>query len=357
MPKTHLFVIRINDRPYPLFKNFSFGRNLKLMASGFEITLIDPEQDLLKAFRPGVSCQIEIDDQILAKGYIDKINFDDSNGNTYTYFGRDRAGDLVDCSAIFKNGGFERANISLDDAVRDVLALFNMDLTVIGGVGKKFSKLSITPGETVLDFIDTICKYRAMSPLSDGVGGLILTSVSDVKSGGVLDATENGNVITRSAEMDHQSRHSHIIVKGQADGGGIGDISAAKLSGSQGLAYDPDIKRYRPLIVQAESEGYDLDMTERALWEVRHRRYAGTKANYTVQGWEAFEGGDFWKVNTTVPVIDPQLMVERDMLISDVKLYRSEQGTLTNIGVAPSEAYDIPANRQDSDDALWGGGA
>ena len=47
------------------------------------------------------------------------------------------------------------------------------------------------------------------------------------------------------------------------------------------------------------------------------------------------------------------------MLIKGIEMIRDDDGgTKTKITVAPSEAYDIPATRQeDKDDALWGGGA
>lgn len=356
MLKTHRFIIRIGGSAYELAESFRFSRDLKLASSAFEITLIDPEQNLIKAFRPGLECQIEIDGHVLAKGYLDALTLDDTNGHVYTYTGRDRAGDLVDCSAIFSNGGFERSNIRLEDAVKDVLKPFNMPLTVAGSTGKAFSRLSITPGDTVFQFIEQACKYRALFPLSDGVGGLILTGASKTKSPGALIVGETGNVKTRQAQIDHRARFSEIIVKGQADGAEFGEADAKTLSGAEGKAQDQDIKRYRPLIIQAEREGYDLDMRARAEWEVRHRRFAGTEITYTVPGWEAAPGA-FWTINTLVPVRDPQLQIARDMLIRSVTLTRDTEGTSTQITVAPAEAYDLPPLRQADDDALWGGGA
>lgn len=356
MLDSHQFIVRIDEKAYTLAEGFSFTRDLKLATSSFEIRLIDPDLSLIKAFRPGVDCSIEIDGRVLVRGFLDALALDDTNGHVYTYTGRDRAGDLIDCSAVFSNGGFERTNIGLEAAVKDVLKPFNMPLTVSGDPGKPFPRLSITPGDTVFQFIEQTCKYRALFPLSDGVGGLILTGVSDIKSPGALVVGPGGNVKSRQATIDHRDRFSSVTVKGQADGAEFGEAEAETLSGGEGKASDPDIRRHRPLILQAEREGYDLDLRGRAEWEVRHRRFAGVEIIYTVPGWEAAPG-EFWTINTLVPVRDPQLQIARDMLIRSVALTRDESGTQAQIGVAPAEAYDLPAMRQEQDDAIWGGEA
>lgn len=350
------FVIRIGGRPYELSKGFRFTRDMKLMASAFEITVIDPDQSLISAFRPGKEALIEVDGKILAKAFLNSLSIDDTNGHVFTYSGRDRAGDLVDCSALFSNGGMQRDNITLDAAVKDVLKPFNIGLTVAGPVGAAFKTCVIQPGETAFDFIDRLCRYRALFPLADGMGGLILTKAGSVESGGTLIVGEDGNVISRQGTIDHSARFSEITVKGSGGFSFLPEADAKTLSGSEGRAKDPDITRYRPLILQAESEGFDLDLKARAEWEVRHRRFIGTEITYTVPGWEAAKGS-FWKINTTVPVRDPQLNIARTMLIKTVTLSRTEDGTTSQISVAPAEAYDLPAVKESGDDALWGGGA
>lgn len=354
MLKTYKFVIRIDGVPYELSKGFSFSRDMKLMSSAFELQLIDPDLEMIKNFTPSQECQIEVNEKILAKVFFKSVRIDDNEGHVFTYLGRDRAGDLVDCSATFSSGGFERSNIKLDDAIRDILKPFNMPLTVAGNVGKAFTKISITPGDTVFQVIDQLCKYRGLFPLSDGVGGLIITSVSQIRSGGTLVVGENGNVISRTGEVDYSSRYSKITVKGQAEGSIFADATAESMCGSEGCAYDNGVSRHRPLIILAEKDGYDLDMQERAMFEVRHRRFVGTEITYTVKGWEAIEN-EFWRVNTLIPVRDPYINIARDMLAKRVTLSRNDEGTLTQIGVSPGEAYDLPAYKQPQDSPVFGG--
>lgn len=352
MLKDYDFVIRNGGVARKLETGFSFTRNIKMMNAGFEVVLIDPAQEILRAFGNGLESEIEINGDVIARANFDAFSFDDSNGHVYRYSGRDRAGDLIDCSAVFSDGGFERSNITLEAAIKDVLKPFNIPLTIATDTGKAFTKLSITPGDTVFNFIDQICKYRAVFPLSDGVGGLIIASVSDIRSGGQLVVGEN--VKSRTGGVNNADRFSIITVKGQADASEFGDAEAETLSGSEGKAYDPDVKRYRPLILQAEKDGFNLDMQARAEWEVRHRRFKGVELTYSVAGCEAAEG-EYWKVNTLVPVKDAELGVARDMLISGLTISRDEQGTMSQVTVAPAEAYDIPATREPEDDPVWGG--
>jgi len=363
MLKSYDFQIRINGIAYMLATGFSFNRSMDMMGGAFSLGLIDPDEEMISAFRPGVTSQIEINGIIIAKAVFDTVSIDDTNGHVFTYSGRDPSGDLIDSSAMFSDGNFSKKNIKLEDAIKDLLKPYNMVVKVaVDDTGKVFSEISITPGETVSEVITRLCKYRAVFPLSDGAGGLILTKAGGKRSGGhITVGGDQGNVITRRGEISHAQRYSEIIVKGGSNGGdgfeGWAETSPEDLSGTEGRAKDPDIKRYRPLIIQSESDGYDLDLEERALWEVRYRRFSGTELTYTVPGWEAAEG-EFWKINTLVPVVDPQLFVKRDMLIKTVGLSRDGEGTRTNLTVAPAEAYDLPPNREpESDDVLFGGGA
>lgn len=355
MFNSHEFKIRIGGKEYEFKTGFSFTRSLSIMNASFELSVIDPDQEIIETFRPGGECSVVINGVVLAKVYLDEIGIDDTNGHVYTYKGRDRAGDLIDCSASFSDGKFERKNITLDAAVKDVLSPFNMPVKVVGDMGPAFKKLSINPGDTVFNFIDQICKYRAVLPLSDGLGGLILTKPGKSKSPGFIKCGEDGNVKSRNGKISHYNRFSTITVKGNADAAELVEADAETLAGSEGKSKDPDIVRARPLILIAEREGYDLDMKERAEWEVRHRRFSGVEMTYTLPGWEA-AAGEFWKINTSVPVRDPKANIARDMLIKSVTLSRGPDGTTSQITVAPNEAYDLPPGRQDNDDTQWGGG-
>ncbi|MBK67927.1 MAG: hypothetical protein CMP22_07325 [Rickettsiales bacterium] len=359
MLNSYDFKVRINGVAYDLVKGFSFSRDMSLMGSSFKLDLVDPDHEILKIFRPGVKAQIEIDGVEIARAWLEVLSISDAKGTVYTYSGRDAFADLIDCSAVFSDGSFSKKKISLEKAIADLIKPYGLAVKKLADTGKLFDSVTITPGETVANVITRLCKYRAIFPYSDGVSNLLLAKPSDIKSGGRIYVTsEESNILTRAGQISHVQRFSKVTVKGSNNG--LSDWASAtptQLSQNEGVAFDPDIKRHRPLIIQAESDGYDIDHKERAVWEVRHRRFSGTEISYTLPGWSS-QNGDLWKMNSLIEVIDEDLFIHRNMLIKGIELTRDDDGTKTKITVAPSEAYDIPATKQeDKDDALWGGGA
>lgn len=340
----------VDGSDYALWTSASVNRSLDSSSGSFQLYLLNPDRTLIKNYRPSIACEIKLDDSLIAAGHLDGFDFDDSSGRLYTFNGRDRVADLIDCAATV-DGSHEFTNMKLDDVAKAILKPFGMRLSVSGDVGRNFDRLSIEPGETAFAFIERACRYRGLMPISDGTSGLVLVKPGATKSSGKIVMGEN--VKTRNASVTHGQRYSQIIVKGQSSASDISN--ASDNAHASGRASDPAIQRYRPLVIQAEQGGYDLDMQERAEWEVRNRRHNGVKINYTVPGWKT-PAGDFWTLNTLVPVIDEDLAINRDMLISGIRFNRSDSdGTSTQITVTPAEAFDLPPVRQSGDDDVWGG--
>jgi prophage tail gpP-like protein len=61
---------------------------------------------------------------------------------------------------------------------------------------------------------------------------------------------------------------------------------------------------------------------------------------YTVPGWRG-SSGNLWMPNTKVWVEDAFLELERELLISNVVFSLTEQGTVTELQVAPADAYAL----------------
>lgn len=349
MLKINEFHLKINGSEYIEFMGASCARSMDAMGSSFQINLFDPERIISGSFSQDLPCQIYLNGVMVIDGHLERLDISDVGGTVFTYTGRDLAGDLIDCSAMFDGGGFEMKNVTLETVVKSVLKPFNMPLTIIGDDGKKFDKISIEPSETVHAFIDRICRYRGMFPLTDGVGGLVITTAGSRRSTGQIVYGEN--VISRTGSISHNSRFSPVIVKGQAPALSLNPDKTAK---NEGRSVDYGLTRHRPKIIIAEKAGYDKDLQGRADWEVAHRKKLGTKLTYTVTGWEASEG-KLWKINQLVPVTDKVIGIHQDMLISGVNFERSDNGTITKLTVVPAETYKLPARKQADDNQLWGG--
>ncbi|MAI62405.1 MAG: hypothetical protein CBB87_08010 [Micavibrio sp. TMED27] len=358
--KSHDFVIRVDGQPYKLTSDVKFSRSMLTLGGSIEVVVFDQDNSIIKSFRPGKTLTVEIDNQLVFKSQIQTLNPSDSNGHFFTYIGRDATGDLVDCSASFSDGSFSKKNMKLDEALNDILKPFNMRVkTNEIDIGEPLSEINISPGETVAEVMARLCKYRRIKPFTDGIDSVLLSKIGAERSLGSIILGEN--VMTRSGQISHAGRYSKVTVKGGNNGSsgdaGFGNASAEDLAELEGVAYDPDIKRHRPLIIVSEADATKEELQARAEWEVRHRRFNGTDLTYTVPGWEASEG-QFWKINSLVRVEDPELNINRDMLIKAVDLNRDSDGTTSSIMVAPAESYDLPPAREPkTDDELWGGGA
>ena len=348
-----VFKIVVDSEPFILWEGTSVGRSMDQGGGTFEIRFVDPSRDIIKAFRPGKSCQVFIDENLLLDGYIDGYTINDGDGHKFMFRGRDRVGDLIDCAATV-SGPYEFRNQKLEKVVAAVLKPFGIPLRVAKDVdtGVAFKRLSIMPDETAFQFIEKACRFRAVLPVSDGIGGLILAKPGAYRSAGKLVYGEN--IKRRTVDVNHQERFSDIVVKGQ--GAPVDDYSNGKtMAGGKGQTKDAEITRYRPLVIVAEKEGYDLSFKQRAEWEKQNRKAKSAKITITAQGWYAAEN-ELWQLNTLVPVKDPVINIDKDMLIKSISFSRgTATGSETEMELAIPEAYDLPAQKESSGDDMWEG--
>lgn len=342
------YLLIIDGKLWNSWEAISYSRSIERMGGSFQVTLAQkPEEGFLSSsMRIGLSVQIEIDGQTVLDGYIDDVDhsYDDRTASI-SVVGRDKTGDLIDCAATV-DGPFEFNNQKLEKVIEQIIKPFDIKLTVNVDTGAPFKRVAIQPGETAHAFIDRICRFRAVLPVSDGIGGLVLVKPSDEKSSGRLVYGQNirrARVQTKGAE-----RFSLYVLKGQAEG--FDSSSAAEISAGEGRAKDERINRYRPTVITAEAQGFTQTLQERAEWERNVRRGRGNTATYTVVGWYADPAAKtLWKPNTLVWVEDPARLINREMLITSMTLERGGQGTFTTLELAVPEAYELVAEVQPSE--------
>ena len=93
-------------------------------------------------------------------------------------------------------------------------------------------------------------------------------------------------------------------------------------------------------LVVADSAGGSDHQLSRAQWEASTRAGRALTARYTVQGWRGAKG-ELWRPNTLVKVEDEWLGIERDLLIVSCTYKLSDNGTITELQLAPKEAYEL----------------
>ena len=167
----------IGDRQHAGWTSATVTRSLETISGTFDIALSErsPGETTMRQISPGDQCAVFLDGEGVIRGYIDSVNVRvTADVHQIEVRGRDVTGDLVDCSAATTPGEFKNAGLA--EIVAALTAPFGINVTVETDTGApwRVAKFRIEEGETVFESIDRACRFRAVLPLSDGNGGLIL---------------------------------------------------------------------------------------------------------------------------------------------------------------------------------------
>lgn len=327
-------------------------RSLEQLASGFslELTTRWPGVEIPVGLREGLACEVRLGGETVITGYIDQYEPDMSETSSILRIeGRDRTGDLVDCSAIHKSGQWRSAR--LETIVRDIAAPFGIKVAVATDTGDVFKSFSLEDGEQAFDTIDRACRLRGVLATSTVDGHLVLTRAGSKVV--PVRLQEGVNIKRMKAAHSWKDRHSEIFVKAQVPGDDdeFGE-QAAHLKAS---AKDAEINRYRPLIVMAEHGTSAKSLADRAKWETLVRMGRGKRGSGTVVGWRMGRDGmegDLWKPNTLVHITSQRMNLEQEMLIVGCRYTLDDQGTMTELEFTRREAFDLqgaPGHRRKKD--------
>lgn len=316
-------------------------RSIEQVAGGFSIGLTSrwPGVDVPVGLREGLPCELRLGGETVITGYIDTIELDLSESRSVVRVeGRDKTGDLVDCSAIHKTGQWRGATLA--QIVSDIAAPFGIQVLVDADLGEPFKRFALDDGEHAFDAIERACRLRAVLVTSTPAGQLLLTHASSVNSGVVLK--EGVNIKSISASHTWRERHSQIIVKAQVPGDD--DENGVQAAHLKTAATDTEINRYRPLIVMAEHGTSSKSLAERARWETLVRMGRGKRGQCTVVGWRTGtdgQSGALWKPNTLVRIESARMNLAQEMLIVGCSYSLSDDGTLTDLTFARREAFEL----------------
>lgn len=332
----------VGGRVYGGWKRVEVQRSIEQMAGGFilELTHRWPGVDVAPGLREGLPCQVLLGGDVVITGYIDQFEPDLSDANcAIRVEGRDKTGDLVDCSAVHKGGQW--ANVPLERIVRDIALPFGISVVLQPGLnqGAPFKSFALEDGERAFDAIDRACRLRSVLCTSTALGEVWLGDAGDTETGVTLQ--EGVNLKRISATHSWKDRYSRIIVKSQT--AGDDESSGAAVAQLRSEATDEEIDRYRPLIVQAEHGDNRASLSERARWEIGVRMGRGKRGKAVVVGWRMGANGtegELWQPNTLARVISPRMNLDMDVLIVSCVYTLTEQGALTELTFSRPEAFD-----------------
>jgi prophage tail gpP-like protein len=374
---TRRVTLLIDGQPFEEFVSVEISRSLTDMSGTFNLVLRDAERAPVisspdrarQAYQLGAgrSAEVRIDNEAVLIGWVDALQTRTSaEAFEVTLAGRDRAGDLVDCAAA-PDGPMEYLGLTALDIARRICQPFGIPVSATADVGQPFARYAFEPEATALEAIEKACRARALLPLSDGLGGLVLTR-------GGTDAAPDSlhlgvNLVSNDCTEDYSQRFSRYVVKGQAEktggskklDGTASDLFAPAVSApavsalavsspaaareTEGTALsasvpDATIRRYRPTVIPARTESSSVTVRDQALWAMRQARGRSLRLSATVTDWRGATGG-LWRPNQLVRVVDPSLALDCSLLIESVSYRFDANGTVTALTLVGPEAYDL----------------
>ena len=330
-------LLTVNGAAYEGWKEVSVVRSVETISGQFSLSISDrfPLQNEPWPIREGDACTVQIEGQTTITGYVDSRSIDYSKeDHAFAVSGRDKAGDLVDCSADI--GSWELKNQARLDIARKLAAPFGVSVTLGSGVQlpPPKEKFALNPGESAFEAIDRLCRECGVLPVSDGRGGIVLTRPGETRA---VDALRLGvNILRCSASFDASGRFQTYKVKAQRRGGD--ETSGKDAAAVGGSAKDDGARPGRVLIVRAESGMTPAEAKTRAEWEASVRAARGVGLSVTVQG-HTQSNGQLWPLNALVPVSDKWTGIEGDMLIAEVTFQVGPEGSTTVLSLKPPDAF------------------
>ncbi|OUS51472.1 phage tail protein [Shewanella sp. SACH] len=341
-------VLKAGGNIYEGWTKISVTRSLDAMSGAFDLELTwrwqNNEEQYRKFVIPitqGQACTVDIGGERIITGYVDDwVPSYDESTVTISVSGRDKTADLVDCSIDYPSGQFNNQTIS--QIAEAVCKPFGIKVIVNTAVGEPFQRIQIEQGETPHELLSRLAKQRGVLLTSDTFGNLVITRASKVKAGVSLILGEN--VKAARGRFSWRQRYSNFTIK--AAGAAHGNWDSAPISAVGGIKADikdPQISRYRPLIIVNEEITTAEGAAKRGQWERQRSIGKSNTAEYTVTGWRIPQTGKLWNINTLVPVVDQILGLDEEMLVLSVMFSEDDAGRLAVISVVRPETMDIPA--------------
>lgn len=318
------------------WKEVSVNKSMDTLCSSFSFSAVDRWKDAAMVLVPDVVCKIHHESEKMIEGYIDSVKIkSDTDDELINVSGRDKTGDLVDCSDNVKPNSWK--NIDVQRLIYNLVKPFGirvyMNLTGIEPV----REFTISSGESVFESIQKICADRGILSLTNADGDLILTTAGSNRS--VDNLVLGENVTSADVDFDFTNRFSKYIVKGQKSGGG--DSWGTTTTEIFSEATDGGITRYRPKVIVGDGEMSISLAAKRAAWEAQVRAGRSGKLSLTLPTWRQSDG-TLWSVNTLVACSVPPLRItpEVPLLIYEIEFKQtSEGGTICTLKLIRGDAY------------------
>lgn len=330
-------ILRIDGVDWTFWKSFEVSLAMDQIAGAFSLKLVDRWVEGMQAvpLAAGMSCKVLIGDDPLIDGFIDKATFAiAASEHGVSVSGRDKSGDLVDCSAIHKPGQW--SGLTCLQLAEILAAPFGVKVSAEGDVGAPLPVFKLEQGETAFEALNRALKERELLAMPDGRGGLVLLKAGARQSSDILKQGEN--LLSASADFDLSGRFSDYLVQGQQPG--TDDAWGREACAVSAETRDDAVTRYRPLLVRAEKSVDSASARQRAAWDKSVRAARSVTVKAKVQGFRQKKDDALWQCNALTDVDIPYLRISQRLLISKVTFRRDiSSGSTTELELRDPAAF------------------
>jgi len=339
VPDQRRCTLTVNGTAYGGWKSINIGRSIQQVAGTFSLAVSDrfPLQQISWPIREGDECTVEADGEVVITGNVDKRSPEfDAKAHTLSVEGRDKTGDLVDCSVFLPT--WELVGLKADAIVKKLCTPLGVKVSIGAGVTipAARAKFALNPGEKAFDAIDRICRLSGLLPISDGRGGLILSQTGVTRCATAL--VQGQNILSARGTYDATGRYARYVVRGSNTGSD--DDFGESVAAVSAEAKDDGARAVRILYIRPEGTVTLAQAKERAQWEAATRAARSGVVSVTVQGWRQSAGGALWPINALVHLESSFVGIDADMIISDATFGLDDSGgTVTTMNLVRPDAF------------------
>lgn len=294
----------------------------------------------------GDACSVEINGQTLIMGHIEDMPIAyDSSSHNIQIGGRDRTGDLVDCSFVEDMSQWK--GISVGNIVKNLCKPFNINVVIDNSAREAANTkpgdiFVAQEGMSVFETMAPMLKINGILPVSYGDGKLTLTRAGTTRTHDILEL--GVNIKSGGINQSFKDRFRTYIVKGQ--GKGNDNKSPGVYVSPNGIYTDDVISRYRPMIILPDnSVNGNGDCKNLAKWEAVRRAGESIGLSYEVQGWTQ-SNGDVWPFNSLVRVKDKFAGINGDLLIASTSESLDGRGKITRLSLVDPKTLELPESNE-----------
>jgi prophage tail gpP-like protein len=320
----------IGGQMHDRWESYEIDSDLLTPADCWRVTLGMTDGQMPPAVVPGATVEVRIGADTVLTGRVDEVEHDVSKtAHRFTLSGRDRAADLVDCSAPV----FAAELISLKAIVAKIVSEFGIAKVKIEADATRIrEKINIEPGDSAWDALVHAAEANGLWSWFEPDGTLVVGGpdyTTPVVASLILRRNGQGNnVLSLSKQESMHGRYSEVTVFGQKPGT---DQEQGK-NNLRGSWKDDGVKWHRPKIAMDHECDNVAVCIDRAHKMISDSRLNGLTLCAVVKGHRIVADGLLWKPGQRVHVISEPHNLDGVYFLMGRKFTRSRAGgTITEL--------------------------